>query len=333
MRATGVSSCVVPRSVSIRIALAGDTMLGRGVAERLRQVPPSSLVSPEVVEFAGDADLFVLNLECCISDRGTRWPEPGKPFFFRAPPVAVDLLTHLGVDCVTLANNHALDFGEDALMDTLKHLGDSGIAHVGAGADVESARSPALLQAPGGSLAVVGASDHPEGFAAGPGKPGIAFADFLTGTADWLPEALSVIEADHVLVTPHWGPNMTVEPVPHVRAAAADLVAAGPTLVAGHSAHVFHGIEGRVLYDMGDFLDDYAVDPVLRNDLGLLFVMTVDRDGPRRLEALPLKLDYCFTRAADGEDAAWVRRRFRSACADLGTEATEESGRMVVTWG
>jgi poly-gamma-glutamate capsule biosynthesis protein CapA/YwtB (metallophosphatase superfamily) len=318
--------------VSIKIALAGDTMLGRGVAERLRQVPPSSLVSPEVVEFSRDADLFVLNLECCISDRGSRWPAPGKPFFFRAPPVAVDLLTHLGVDCVTLANNHALDFGEDALLDTVKHLDDAGIAHVGAGPDVESSRSPALLRASGGSLAVVGASDHPGDFAAGPGKPGIAFADFLTGTADWLPETFSGIPADHVLVTPHWGPNMTPEPVPHVRAAAADLAAAGPTLVAGHSAHVFQGLEGRVLFDMGDFLDDYAVDPVLRNDLGLLFLVTVDPHGPRRLEGLPLKLEYCFTRAADGDDAAWVRRRFRSACADLGTEAAEEDGRVVVTW-
>jgi poly-gamma-glutamate capsule biosynthesis protein CapA/YwtB (metallophosphatase superfamily) len=318
--------------VSLKIALAGDTMLGRGVAERLRQVPAASLVSPDVVEFARDADLFVLNLECCISERGERWPDPTKPFFFRAPPNAVELLTHLGVSCVTLANNHALDFGEDALLDTLKHLDDAGIAHVGAGEDREAARSSAVLQAPGGSLAVVGASDHPQEFAAGPGKPGIAFADLFTGSAEWLPEALSRVQADHVLVTPHWGPNMTPEPVPHVRAAAADLAGVHPTLVAGHSAHVFQGVEGRVLYDMGDFLDDYAVDPVLRNDLGLLFVITVDRDGPRRVEGLPLKLDYCYTRAAHGEDAAWIRRRFTSACAALGTEATEEDGRVVVTW-
>jgi poly-gamma-glutamate capsule biosynthesis protein CapA/YwtB (metallophosphatase superfamily) len=318
--------------VALTIALAGDTMLGRGVADRLRQVPPASLVSPEVAEFARGADLFVLNLECCISDRGTRWPDPAKPFFFRAPPNAVELLAHLGVDCVTLANNHALDFGEDALLDTLKHLDDAGIAHVGAGEDQATARSPAVLQATGGTLAVVGASDHPGDFAAGPDNPGIAFADFLTGTADWVPEALSRIQTDHVVVTPHWGPNMTPEPVPHVRATAADLVGAAPTLVAGHSAHVFQGVERRILYDMGDFLDDYAVDSSLRNDLGLLFLVTLERDGPRRLEGLPLKLEFCFTRAADGNDATWIRKRFRSACAELGTDVTEEDGRVVVTW-
>ncbi|HEV3473907.1 MAG TPA: CapA family protein, partial [Actinomycetota bacterium] len=298
--------------MTITVALAGDTMLGRGVAERLHEDPVTSLVGSEVVEFARTADLFVLNLECCISERGERWPDPMKPFFFRAPPSAVELLSHLGVDCVTLANNHALDFGEDALLDTLKHLADGGIAHVGAGEDQGAARAPVILEARRERVAVIGASDHPAEFAAGPDSPGIAFAD-LRGGADWLPEAVAGIDAGTILVTPHWGPNMTPEPVPHVRAAADDLVAAGATLVAGHSAHVFHGVQGRVLYDLGDFLDDYAVDPVLRNDLGLLFVVTLDGEGPRRLEGLPLKLDFCMTRAADGEEATWIRDRFRAA--------------------
>jgi poly-gamma-glutamate synthesis protein (capsule biosynthesis protein) len=89
-------------------------------------------------------------------------------------------------------------------------------------------------------------------------------------------------------------------------------------------------VAGRVLYDLGDFLDDYAVDPAMRNDLGLLFLVTLDERGPRALEAVPLALGYCHTRLADGDDAAWVRRRFRQACADLGTEADEHGGRLVV---
>jgi poly-gamma-glutamate synthesis protein (capsule biosynthesis protein) len=123
---------------------------------------------------------------------------------------------------------------------------------------------------------------------------------------------------------------MTPNPVPHVRAAARALVAAGATLVAGHSAHVFHGIEGRVLYDLGDFLDDYAVSPVLRNDLGLLFLVDLDVRGARRIEAVPLKLDYCRTTLASGDDAAWIRDRFRAACAAFGTEVHEQGGRLVV---
>jgi poly-gamma-glutamate capsule biosynthesis protein CapA/YwtB (metallophosphatase superfamily) len=312
----------------MRLALAGDTMLGRGVAERLTETDPATLVAPDVVQFTAGADLFVLNLECCISDRGTPWPARGKPFFFRAPPRAVDLLDHLGVRCVTLANNHALDYGAEALADTIELLDGAGIAHVGAGLDIDAARAPVRLD----GIEVLGFSDHPEDFAAAEDRPGIALADLGHGLPDWIEEAVRGSTADVTLVMPHWGPNMTTAPIPAVRDAAASLVAAGATLVAGHSAHVVHGIDGPVLFDLGDFLDDYAVDPVLRNDLGLLWLVDVDREGPRRLEALPLKLDYCFTGPARGEDAAWIAERFRTACADLGTTVREENGVLTIAW-
>ena len=314
----------------MKLALAGDTMLGRMVGEALASRPASELVAPEVVEVAGEADLFVLNLECCVSERGAPWRLPGKPFFFRAPPAAVELLALLGVDCVTLANNHALDYGPEALADTLRHLAAAGIATVGAGPDLDAARRPAVLRGGGQRLAVIGMSDHPQQFAAGSGRPGVAFADLSGGLPAWLEQAVRAADAGVVLVTPHWGPNMTSAPLPYVRRAAGELVDAGATLVAGHSAHVFHSVAGRLLYDLGDFLDDYAVDPALRNDLGLLFLVTLDQRGPSAIEAVPLALDYCHTRLADGDDAAWVRRRFRRACAELGTEAVEHAGRLLV---
>ncbi len=316
----------------MRLALAGDTMLGRGLADALDTAPPTSLVSPDVVAACREADLFVLNLECCISSRGKPWPEPSKPFFFRAPPQAVETLIYLGVSCVTMANNHALDFGDEALLDTLDHLDDAGICHVGAGSDLKTAREPVVVESAGLRLGVIGVSDHPSGFAAGPGRPWIAHADLHGGVPAWLTDAVRQTAADAILVTPHWGPNMAPDPVPHVREAAIALVEAGASLVAGHSAHVFHGVSGSVLYDLGDFLDDYAVDPILRNDLGLLWLVELDARGPIRLEAVPLKLDYCFTRLADGEDAIWVRRRFRESSAAMGTEVGEADGRLVVTW-
>jgi poly-gamma-glutamate synthesis protein (capsule biosynthesis protein) len=314
----------------MRLALAGDTMLGRGVAEALAARPPERLVDDAVVAAAREADLFVLNLECCISERGRPWPDPAKPFFFRAPPAAVDLLGHLGVSCVSLANNHALDFGEEALLDTFAHLEAAGIAWAGAGADVERACMPVVLEAAGSTLAVVAFADHPSAYAAGPERPGIAFAELRWGVPDWVLEAIAAPPADAVLVTAHWGPNMVAEPVPSVRDAAARLAEAGTSLVAGHSAHVFHGVAGRTLYDLGGFLDDYRVDPVLRNDLGLLALVELDGATPVRLEALPLRLDYCRTRLADGDDAVLVRERFRAACAALGTDVDEEDGRLVV---
>jgi poly-gamma-glutamate capsule biosynthesis protein CapA/YwtB (metallophosphatase superfamily) len=318
--------------MSVTVAVAGDTMLGRGVAERLAREPPEALWAPSLVEVARAADLFVLNLECCISDRGGPWPAPGKPFFFRAPPAAVEALALLGVDCVTCANNHALDFGADALLDTLGHLDRAGIAHVGAGPDVDAARAPAVLESGGLRLGVVGVTDHPADFAAGPNSPGVAYADLRAGVPDWLPKVIGSVDADAVMVTPHWGPNMTVTPVEHVRAAAPAMLEAGAALVAGHSAHVFHGVSGRVLYDLGDFLDDYAVDANLRNDLGLLWLVELDAEGLVRLEAVPLRLEYGHTRMADGDDRAWIARRFRQACAEFGTDVTEGDGHLVVSW-
>jgi poly-gamma-glutamate capsule biosynthesis protein CapA/YwtB (metallophosphatase superfamily) len=318
----------------VRLALAGDTMLGRKVAERLVAGGPATLFAPELVEVAGGADLFVLNLECCISDRGGLWAAPGKPFFFRAPPAATETLRLLGVDCVTLANNHALDYGILALADTLDHLAAAGISVVGAGPDEGAARRPVIVEHDGFRLAVLGVADHPADFAAAPGRPGIAFADLADGVPAWLVRAVgdAAADADAVLVTPHWGPNMVPAPVRHVGDAASVLREAGATLVAGHSAHVFHGIDDRVLYDLGDFVDDYRVDPELRNDLGLLWLVDLDRDGPARLEAVPLRLGFCETGLATGDDAQWIRDRFHAACSAFGTAVADRDGRLVVEW-
>jgi poly-gamma-glutamate capsule biosynthesis protein CapA/YwtB (metallophosphatase superfamily) len=310
----------------ITLALAGDTMLGRKVADAIDRNGPHELFADEVIALTRAADLFVLNLECCISQRGTPWPDPDKPFFFRAPPAATQTLTQLGVDCVTLANNHALDFGAEALLDTFDHLGEAGVKWVGAGRNVEEAQAPVVLEKNGLRLGVIACSDHPREYAAGTATPGIAYVDLPRGL-DWLPDVIARLDADVVLVTPHWGPNMVADPVPHVRRAAVALREAGATLIAGHSAHVFHGVEPGILYDLGDFLDDYAVGRA-RNDLGLLFLVTLDKHGPLGVEAVPLKLEFCYTRLADGDDADWIRDRFRRACSALGTHVVEENGRL-----
>jgi len=316
----------------VTLALAGDTMLGRGVGERLRSDPSAPLVDPAVADVARSADMFVLNLECCISDRGRRFPDPRKPFFFRAPPVAAERLAELGVDAVTLANNHALDYGPDALLDTIEHLRAVGIRSVGAGPDVRSARSACVLERRGFRVRLVGAGDHPRQYAAGPGHAGIAHAALWDEPVpDWLLAAARPgADADAVLVTPHWGPNMQPAPIAHVRAAASQLIDAGATLVAGHSAHVFQGAAGRVLFDLGDFLDDYAVDQRLRNDLGLLWIVTLDRHGPRRVEAVALALDYCHTRVAAGDERRLAAKLLGERCAALGTEVSTEGDRLVV---
>jgi poly-gamma-glutamate synthesis protein (capsule biosynthesis protein) len=91
------------------LALARDTMLGRAVGKKLVANPNAPLIAPEAAAHVATAHAFVLNLECCISDRGMPFPDRRKRFLFRAPPGAAERLAELGVDAVTLANNHALE--------------------------------------------------------------------------------------------------------------------------------------------------------------------------------------------------------------------------------
>src|SRR5436309_11810710 len=252
-------------------------MLGRGVAEALVTTPPADLWDPQLRELAGGCDLVVCNLECCLSERGAPTAlVRGKPFFFRGPPSAVESLRAIGVRVAGLANNHALDYGPDALADTVALLEGAGIEVAGAGPDAERARRGVELTAAGVRIGIVALSDHPREFAATASQWGIAYAPLREGAPAWLLEEIGRLaeRCDLVVAFPHWGPNMSVRPASWQRSLASELVDAGADLVAGHSAHLFHGVErvgdGIVAYDLGDALDDYAIDARLRNDLGLL---------------------------------------------------------------
>jgi poly-gamma-glutamate capsule biosynthesis protein CapA/YwtB (metallophosphatase superfamily) len=310
--------------VSATIGLLGDVMLGRGVAQRLGSVAPRELWSDEVAELCAVCDAVICNLECCVSERGAPTERiPGKPFFFRAPPAAVDALRAVNVRGVSLANNHALDYETEALEDTLAHVGAAGIATSGAGADPGAARRGMVVATGSTRVGVLAVTDHPAEYAARAGSPGVAWADLAAGLPEWVVAELERLRehADVVVAFPHWGPNMTTEPARWQRRRASELVAAGADIVAGHSAHVFHGIEavdGRpVLYDLGDALDDYAVDDRLRNDLGILALW---RPGAE-VDVVGLRLDYCETTVASGPDAEWIAERLKRACSRLGTTA------------
>jgi poly-gamma-glutamate synthesis protein (capsule biosynthesis protein) len=306
-----------------KIGLLGDVMLGRCVGDRLASISPEQVWETQLIETCSSLDMVVCNLECCISSRGQPTDLVRKSFFFRGPKSAVASLEAIGVDAVGLANNHALDFGPEALADTIRHLAEAGIAVAGAGPSLEQARSGVVVEGAGFRLGLIAVADHHREFAALPGSWGISYSA-LERAPEWLLREVRLLreECDLVLTFPHWGPNMTVRPAARQRRVAAELLQAGADLVAGHSAHLFHGIErteeGMVAYDLGDALDDYAVDPDLRNDLGILAVWYAS-PGRSRLELIGLSGDYCYTRLARGADADWIADRLETACGELGT--------------
>jgi poly-gamma-glutamate synthesis protein (capsule biosynthesis protein) len=306
------------------IALTGDIMLGRGVDERLRDQAPEWAWA-DIADALRSADLTLVNLESPIAAGGEPWRETHRVFHFRAAPQAIDVLLAAGVDCVNLANNHALDFGREALVETLDRLEEAGIAHVGAGRNLPEAQRPVILERRGLRIGILGACDDPPEYAARPDSPGTHRIDVGEVGLVRLQERVADLRdrCDVLILTIHWGPNMRLEPTEPFRRFARSMIDAGVILYHGHSAHVFQGIEWRghrlVLYDTGDFLDDYAVDPDLRNDWGLLYRAEVTPGRVERLHVHPVFLELARTRAARGAELDDIRRRLQDLCRPFGS--------------
>lgn len=313
-----------------RVLFAGDAMLGRGVNEMIDRLGPAHPLAP-LAPLTRAADLFLVNLECAISPRVIWYTGPPKGFYFRAGPLAADVLTDAGVDLVSLANNHALDADYEGLRDTLRILDEKGIAHVGAGEDLQGAGRPAFLQSKGLRLAVVAYCDHQSDFAAAGERPGIRYVDTLDPDMPAQLEgeiAALAPQVDHVIVAFHWQPNWSPHVAVYYRLLAQRLVNAGARVIWGHSPHHFQGVEwignGAVLYSAGDLVDDYALHPQYRNDRQLLLEVTLSPVGVEKVRAYPIELEYAFTRPAGPDARLWIAERFRAVCAEVGSHVVEE---------
>lgn len=309
---------------SIRLAFIGDVMLGRLVNRVLREVPPS-YVWGDVLPVLLSADARIANLECVLSDRGEPWP--GKLFVFRSDRKNVAVLTTAQITAVSLANNHVLDFGDVALEEMLETLDEAGIAHAGAGRDAQEARRPAAFVVSGIRCALISATDNEPDWEAGPNSPGVFSVPCDPGDTRFQTLCELVRQAaasyDLVIVSYHWGPNWGERPLPeHVRVGRA-LVEAGARIVYGHSAHITRGVEfyrgGAILYSCGDFVDDYAVDEVERNDESFVFTVVMDGTIFRELQLVPTIIADFQARRSDPIRAARQSERMRRLCAELGT--------------
>ncbi len=322
----------------MRIALAGDVMLGRLVDESIIRNPASSpaAIWGDVLPVMLEADRRLINLECVISARGQPWRPFTKAFHFRAHPRAIEFLQAAKIDCVTLANNHVLDYGSDALLDCLALLDWAGIARTGAGRNLNEASAPARLHLPESRLAVVAVTDNEPDWEAGPEKPGVHYIAY--GRRGLLEPHRSRVagviarareQADFVIVSAHVGPNWGF-PSPAMRAMAQEVVSLGADFYWGHSNHTPQGIElfhGRViLYSAGDFIDDYAVDPKERNDLSFLFTVDVERGRAVRIRLHPVRIEDFGVRLAREEEADLVSGRMRAKCAAFGTTVEFQNG-------
>ncbi len=327
----------------MKIALTGDVMLGRVVDEhviRNTALPPEA-VWGDVLSLLLTADRLLCNLECVISSKGEAWHPESKAFHFRAHPRAINVLKAAGVDGVTLANNHSLDYGSAALAECLGLLDRADIRHAGAGINLEAALAPALLSGATGNVAVMALTDNEPEWEARSGAPGVNHVGYNTGGLvepyrSRMKHAIGEARqrASFVIISAHVGPNWG-SPSPALQGLAHDLLDLGADLYWGHSNHTPQGIEiyhGKViLYSTGDFIDDYAVDPIERNDLSFLFVLDLEHKGVRRVRLYPVAIERCRVRLAGGTEVRFLEQRMQAKCALFGTKIQFEHGEGVIT--
>ncbi|MDY0811904.1 CapA family protein [Kitasatospora purpeofusca] len=241
---------------SITVAFAGDVHFEGRTEGRLSVQPPETALGPIGRSLAA-ADLSVLNLETAITERGA--PEP-KTYTFRTSPKALTALKDSGVDVVSLANNHAVDFGADGLADTLAAKASSPLPIVGFGRNSQEAYAPYVTTVRGVKVAVVAASQVEDltnqKWRAGVNKPGIASALDQAAIVKAVEEAKK--QAPVVLVYLHWGEEGKACPTGAQTAIAKRLATAGATAVVGTHAHtmVGSGMLGSTYigYGFGNFL-------------------------------------------------------------------------------
>jgi poly-gamma-glutamate capsule biosynthesis protein CapA/YwtB (metallophosphatase superfamily) len=275
-------------------------------------------------------DITVANLEAPIARHGREFT--GKRFRFMAAPAVAPALKRAGLSLLTLANNHILDYGPGALAETITHLDRQGLAHAGAGADLAAARQPAIIIANGHRVAFLAYSlTQPTEFFATAGRPGTAPGHAAFYRADI---ARARRQANHVVVSFHWGAEGAGLPKAYQVTAARQAIDAGASVVIGHHPHVLQGIEryrdGVILYSLGNFA--FASDSRTA-DRSIIARITLD-GGVREVEVIPLNVlnrEVRYQpRPLAGQGADEVVARLNRLSRGMGTGIGTVAGRYLV---
>lgn len=320
-----MSNIVKANENNILIGMAGDVMIGRLVDEYLKVVKPEHIWG-DLLPWLKAADFNLINLEAALTTSPHIVP---KVFNFKSDPKHVGSLVSGSIHVVNLANNHVLDFSQEGLLETLTTLDKNGILHVGAGRHIKEAAQPAFIKRKEINVAIMGCTDNEPDWSATEKEPGIFYLE--VGDIGAIRERLSEArkKADIVIVSLHWGPNMRERPTRTFINFAHELIDNGADIIHGHSAHIFQGVEvyknRLILYDTGDFVDDYYVDPKLRNDRSFFFIVEAGSKGPERLHLIPVLIEDFRANMSEGDERYETVRRMQRLSEELHTKFKETS--------
>ncbi|MFP3855167.1 MAG: CapA family protein [Anaerolineales bacterium] len=349
----------------IRLFLCGDVMTGRGIDQilphpsdprlyersiqdanqyvQLAERVHGSIDAPVNFDYvwgdclgelnSKDPSLRIGNLETAITKSDEPWPN--KAVHYRMNPENLPVLEAADFDCLSLANNHILDWDYEGLEETILALQEADIRSVGAGANLDGAMQPAVFAKEGKPRVLVFGvgsvtSGIPSAWAAGRNRPGVFLIDESKPAT--LRELISLIKElrhpdDVVILSMHWGSNWGY-PIPsdQRRAARCLVDEAGVSILHGHSSHHVRGFEvhngSLILYGCGDFLTDYegiqGYDQ-FRDDLGLMYFPEFDISGStvESIALTPTRLRRFRIERAPEEDAAWLAEIVERECGKL----------------
>jgi poly-gamma-glutamate synthesis protein (capsule biosynthesis protein) len=322
----------------LQIAFTGDVMLGR-LVNNVLSFDRHTYVWCDTLQTMREADLSFINLECVISSKGSEWKKTWKPFHFRADPDAIEVLKTASIDYVSLANNHTLDYESEALIEMLELLEKNKIVCSGAGRNLQEAMSPAILQVKKVKVGIVSLTDNQPEWEAKPDSPGVNFIP-LTLENDYdnrLEECIkdAKIKSDIVVVACHIGPHFREVPSRAYINFAHHIIDLGADVYWGHSNHMPQGIEiyknRLIMYDCGDFIDDYAIDADYRNDLSFLFLVNFTKNNVKEIELVPIKISEFKACTAPPWDADFIIQRMVNQCKVLGTDTVIKNRRLFIS--
>ena len=262
----------------------------------------NGLITEYIQQEMVNADMTMINNEFPFSTRGEKAPD--KQYTFRVEPSYASALLDMGVDVASLANNHALDFGPDALIDTFTTLDDAGISYVGAGETKERAEEAIFVEAGGRKVGVLSASRviPVVEWNIANCQPGL----FCTYDSTRLVQRIKEIESqcDYVVVFVHWGLERKTYPEEYQRNLAKQYIDAGADLVVGNHSHVPQGIEYYNGVPIVYCLGNYIFNPNMTDTYALKAVWNAE--GETVLQVIPVDTrDYLTGELKDGEAQAF----------------------------
>ena len=282
----------------IKLAFAGDILLDDEYAMMFRYRSRGSDIndtfSATLLERMRNADVFMLNNEFPFSTRGT--PTEGKTFTFRANPSNIEMYAQIGVDLVSLANNHAYDYGEQALLDTFSTLEGAGIPYVGAGRNIEEAKKPVYLIANGMKIAVVSATQIernavPDTKEATMTNAGVLRCMDPTALLEVIAQAKA--NSDFVILYIHWGTE-SQETTDWLQDKQAPIYAeAGVDLIIGDHPHCLQKIDCISGVPVVFSLGNYWFNSKTQNTC--LVEVQLTKEGLKSLQFIPCLQENCRT--------------------------------------